>query len=97
MKFSIITINYNNVEGLRNTIKSVVNQTYTDYEFIIIDGGSTDGSVEVIKEYANIITYWVSEPDKGIYNAMNKGIEVANGEYLNFMNSIFFFKDVLYL
>ena len=87
MKFSIITINYNNVEGLRNTIKSVVNQTYTDYEFIIIDGGSTDGSVEVIKEYANIITYWVSEPDKGIYNAMNKGIEVANGEYLNFMNS----------
>ena len=60
MKFSIITINYNNVEGLRNTIKSVVNQTYTDYEFIIIDGGSTDGSVEVIKEYANIITYWVS-------------------------------------
>ena len=79
MKFSIITINYNNVEGLRNTIKSVVNQTYTDYEFIIIDGGSTDGSVEVIKEYANIITYWVSEPDKGIYNAMNKGIEVANG------------------
>ena len=65
MKFSIITINYNNVEGLRNTIKSVVNQTYTDYEFIIIDGGSTDGSVEVIKEYANKITYWVSEPDKG--------------------------------
>ena len=60
MKFSIITINYNNVEGLRNTVKSVVNQTYTDYEFIIIDGGSTDGSVEVITEYANIITYWVS-------------------------------------
>ena len=97
MKFSIITINYNNVEGLRNTIKSVVNQTYTDYEFIIIDGGSTDGSVEVIKEYANIITYWVSEPDKGIYNAMNKGIEVANGEYLNFMNSgdCFYNNDVL--
>ena len=97
MKFSIITINYNNVEGLRNTVKSVVNQTYTDYEFIIIDGGSTDGSVEVIKEYANKITYWVSEPDKGIYNAMNKGIEVANGEYLNFMNSgdCFYNNDVL--
>ena len=97
MKFSIITINYNNAKGLRNTIDSVVNQTYTDFEFIIIDGGSTDGSVEVIKEYTNKITYWVSEPDKGIYNAMNKGIQVANGEYLNFMNSgdCFYNNDVL--
>ncbi len=87
MKYSIITINFNNREGLRKTIESVVNQTYKDFEYIIIDGGSTDGSVEVIKEYADKIDYWVSESDKGIYNAMNKGILQAHGEYLNFMNS----------
>lgn len=87
MKYSIITINYNNREGLKKTIESVVNQSYRDFEYIVIDGGSTDGSVEVIKEYADKITYWVSEPDKGIYNAMNKGIVQAHGEYLNFMNS----------
>lgn len=87
MKYSIITINYNNCEGLRRTIESVVNQTCQDFEYIIIDGGSTDGSVEVIKEFADRIDYWVSEPDKGIYNAMNKGILQAHGEYLNFMNS----------
>jgi len=86
-KFSIITINYNNCAGLRKTIESVVNQTYTDFEYIVIDGGSTDGSAEVIREYAERIDYWVSEPDKGIYNAMNKGILKATGEYLNFMNS----------
>lgn len=87
MKYSIITINYNNCEGLRQTIESVIHQTYTDYEYIIIDGGSTDGSLDVIKEYADKFTYWVSEPDKGIYNAMNKGVLKAHGEYLNFMNS----------
>lgn len=87
MKYSIITINFNNCDGLRKTIESVVNQTFQDFEYIIIDGGSTDGSVEIIKEYADKINYWVSEPDKGIYNAMNKGILKAHGEYLNFMNS----------
>lgn len=87
MKYSIITINYNNRDGLERTIKSVINQTYQDFEYIIIDGGSTDGSVDVIKKYADKIDYWVSEPDKGIYNAMNKGILQAHGEYLNFMNS----------
>ena len=87
MKLSVITINYNNRDGLRKTIESVVNQTCRDFEYIIIDGGSTDGSVDVIKQYADKIDYWVSEPDKGIYNAMNKGIAVAHGEYLNFMNS----------
>jgi len=87
MKYSIITINYNNCNGLRRTIESVINQTYKDFEYIIIDGGSTDGSVDVIKQYADKIDYWVSEPDKGIYNAMNKGILQAHGEYLNFMNS----------
>lgn len=87
MRLSIITINYNNREGLRKTIKSVVNQTVHDFEYIIIDGGSTDGSVEVIKEYADRISYWVSEPDNGIYNAMNKGVLAANGKYIQFLNS----------
>ncbi|MBR4052503.1 MAG: glycosyltransferase [Alistipes sp.] len=87
MKLSIITINYNNRDGLRKTIESVVNQTWQDFEYIIIDGGSTDGSVEVIKEFADHIDYWISEPDKGIYDAMNKGIDQAKGEYCLFMNS----------
>lgn len=81
-KFSIITINYNNKEGLRKTIESVVGQSFRDFEYIIIDGGSTDGSIEVIKEYAGKVDYWVSEPDKGIYHAMNKGVLQAHGEYL---------------
>lgn len=90
MKLSIITINYNNASGLRKTLASVASQTYHNIEHIIIDGGSTDGSVDIIREYAedqtpNIkhhtshIVKWVSEPDKGIYNAMNKGIEIALG------------------
>lgn len=87
MKYSIITVNYNNRDGLRKTIESVINQTCRDFEYIVIDGGSTDGSVDVIKEYDKDIDYWVSEPDKGIYNAMNKGIAKATGDYLNFMNS----------
>ena len=88
MKLSIITINLNNADGLRKTIKSVVSQTTNlVFEYIIIDGGSTDGSVEVIKEYAERIKYWVSEPDKGIYHAMNKGIRVAEGDYCQFLNS----------
>ena len=87
MKYSIITINYNNRDGLEMTINSVLGQSYQDFEYIIIDGGSTDGSVEVIKKYESQIDYWVSEPDKGVYNAMNKGIGKAAGDYLNFMNS----------
>ncbi|HOO18975.1 MAG TPA: glycosyltransferase family 2 protein [Paludibacteraceae bacterium] len=87
MKISIITINYNHADGLRKTIESVINQTYQDFEYIIIDGGSTDGSVEVIKEYADHIHYWISEPDKGVFNAMNKGISNAHGEYCLFLNS----------
>jgi len=86
-KLSIITINLNNKEGLRKTIKSVVSQTFTDYEYIIIDGSSTDGSVEIIEEYSNNIEYWVSEPDSGIYYAMNKGINQAKGDYCLFLNS----------
>jgi FkbM family methyltransferase len=87
MKLTIITINLNNAAGLSKTIESVANQNYSDFEYIIIDGGSTDGSVELIDENDNKISYWVSEPDKGIYNAMNKGILKANGDYLLFLNS----------
>lgn len=92
MKLSIITINYNNAEGLRKTLASVASQTYCNIEHIIIDGGSTDGSVDIIREYENIIkrsvtinqstiqVKWLSEPDMGIYNAMNKGVEIALGK-----------------
>ena len=91
MKLSIITINYNNAEGLRKTLASVASQTYRNIEHIIVDGGSTDGSVDIIREYENTIkrsvtidqstiqVKWLSEPDHGIYNAMNKGIEIALG------------------
>lgn len=97
MKYSIITVNYNNREGLRKTIESVIHQTCRDFEFIVIDGGSTDGSAEVLKEYDAQIDYWGSEPDGGIYQGMNKGIRKAQGEYLNFMNSgdCFYDNDVL--
>lgn len=97
MRYSIITVNYNNREGLRKTIESVVSQTFRDYEFIVIDGGSTDGSKEVLEAYDTDISYWVSEKDNGIYNGMNKGITKAKGDYLNFMNSgdCFFSNDVL--
>ncbi len=87
MKLSIITVNLNNKSGLQKTIDSVVSQTFKDFEWIVIDGGSTDGSKELIEQYSNYMAYWVSEPDKGIYNAMNKGIKIAKGEYVNFMNS----------
>lgn len=102
-KFSIITINLNNATGLAETISTVVNQTYKNFEYIIIDGASTDGSIDVIKEYENSITYWVSEKDTGIYNAMNKGIVASRqlsdipDKYLLFLNSgdRFYANDVL--
>ena len=86
-KISIVTINYNNPSGLKKTIESVVNQTWKNFEYIIIDGGSTNGDVDIIKSFENQIDYWVSEPDKGIYNAMNKGIKKATGDFIIFMNS----------
>lgn len=97
MKLSIITVNLNNLEGLKKTYESVVCQTFTDYEWLVIDGGSTDGSREFIEEHQDKFACWCSEPDKGIYNAMNKGIVQAKGEYLNFMNSgdCFACKDTL--
>ena len=93
MRLSLVTINYNNREGLKKTINSVVTQTFKDYEWIVIDGGSTDGSRELLEQYADHFAYWVSEPDKGIYNAMNKGIDHAQGEYLLFLNSGDWFVD----
>lgn len=87
MKLSIITINFNNAIGLKKTIESVVNQTSNDFEYIVIDGGSNDGSVDIIKHYESKINYWISEPDNGIYHAMNKGIKAAKGEYCQFLNS----------
>ena len=86
-KYTIITINYNNGKELRRTIESVINQTLTDFEYVVIDGGSTDDSVSIIKEYGDRIDFWISERDKGVYNAMNKGLSHAHGEYVNFMNS----------
>lgn len=97
MKLSIVTINYNNVAGLRRTLETVAKQTYRNIEHIIIDGGSTDGSIEAIKEYVSAnpnhdpffkhTINWASEKDKGIYNAMNKGIRKATGAYIQILNS----------
>lgn len=92
LKISIITINYNNKSGLEKTIESVLCQTYDNIEYLVIDGNSTDGSKEVIEKHKHRISYWVSEPDSGIYNAMNKGGTKATGDYLLFLNS----GDVLY-
>mgnify|MGYP001565636508 FL=1 len=84
---SIITINYNNASGLKKTIDSVIKQTFKDFEFIIIDGGSTDGSKQVIESNSKSISSWLSEKDNGIYDAMNKGIVKATGNYYLFLNS----------
>ena len=97
MKLSIITINYNNAAGLKKTLDSVASQTCTDFEHIIVDGNSTDESVEIIREYEQFLTSnfsplasrlkWISEKDTGIYNAMNKGVQLAKGEYTLMLNS----------
>lgn len=86
LKISVITINYNDKIGLSKTIESVLNQTCENFEYIIIDGGSTDGSKELIEQYSKKIDYWVSEPDTGVFNAMNKGIKAATGDFVIFMN-----------
>ncbi len=84
---SIITVNLNNAPGLQQTVDSVLGQAHTDYEFIVIDGGSTDGSVAFLQQHSDQITHWTSEPDRGIYHAMNKGISRATGTYCLFLNS----------
>ena len=86
-KISIVTVCYNAVETIESTILSVINQTYENIEYIIIDGGSADGTVEIIRKYSNKISFWVSEPDNGIYDAMNKALDHVTGEWVNFMNS----------
>ena len=96
---SVITVSYNAVSTIEDTILSVINQTYTNIEYIIIDGGSADGTVGIIEKYVDRISYWVSEPDKGIYDAMNKGLKVANGDWAIFMGSddVFFNNKVIML
>ena len=89
MILTVVTINRNNALGLEKTLQSVAAQTFKDFEYIIIDGVSTDDSVEIIKKYEIEITHlrWISEPDSGIYNAMNKGLRMASGEYIQILNS----------
>ncbi|MDR0412222.1 MAG: glycosyltransferase [Dysgonamonadaceae bacterium] len=86
-QLSIITINFNDAGGLQQTIRSVISQSFSGFEYIVIDGGSTDNSVDVIRQYESRISSWVSEPDSGVYNAMNKGIARAKGTYCLFLNS----------
>ena len=85
--FSIITVTYNAAKVLENTILSVINQTYGGIEYILIDGASSDGTVSIIRKYESDIAYWVSEPDKGLYDAMNKGLQIATGDYVWFLNA----------
>lgn len=91
--FSIITVNFNNLKGLKKTFNSVVGQSFCNYEFIIIDGGSLDGSKEFLCENSSNINYWVSETDRGVYHAMNKGLIKAKGKFCLFLNSGDFFYD----
>ena len=86
-KFSLITVVLNNKELLEKTIESVLNQNFKNFEYIIIDGGSNDGTLEILKKYNNKIDYWLSERDNGIYDAFNKGMELSKGEYLGIINS----------
>lgn len=97
-KISIITVCFNCVNDIERTILSVINQSYSNFEYIVIDGGSSDGTLEKIKKYQNKISYWNSESDAGIYDAMNKGIDVATGEWINFMNAgdTFVNENILY-
>jgi len=87
MKISIITVVYNNKDTIKDAIESVLNQTYENIEYIIIDGASTDGTVEIIKSYGNKIDKFISEKDNGIYDAMNKGIKLATGDIVGMLNS----------
>jgi len=92
-KFSIITVVLNNPNGLKKTIESVANQSYKSYEYIIVDGGSRNETIDIIKHNREIVTNWICESDKGIYDAMNKGAAIARGEWLLFLNSGDLFYD----
>lgn len=97
MKISVITVCYNAADVIERTIQSILSQTYGDVECIIVDGASKDGTAEIIRKYADRISKFISEPDRGIYDAMNKGIAMAEGDYINFMNAgdVFSSSDVL--
>lgn len=86
-KISIITVVFNSVSTIEDTILSLFSQDFMHYEYIIVDGGSTDGTIEIIKKYQDKITLWVSEPDNGIYDAMNKGVKLATGQFVQFLNA----------
>ena len=93
LSFTIITVTYNALKILDKTILSVINQTYNNIEYIIIDGKSDDGTVDLIRKYENKINYWISEPDQGLYDAMNKGLQAATGDYVWFLNAGDVFKN----
>lgn len=93
LKISIITVSFNSVETIRNTIKSIISQDYENIEYILIDAGSTDGTLDIIKEYEGYINYFSSEEDDGIYDGMNKGISVASGEVVGILNSDDFYPN----
>lgn len=97
MLFSVITVVYNGVDTIEETIDSVIHQDFNEFEYIIIDGGSNDGTVEIVQKHSDYIDKFVSEPDKGIYDAMNKGIELSAGKFVIFMNAgdVFYNKHVL--
>ena len=93
IKISVITVVYNACNFLESTLKSVQNQSYSNIEYIVIDGGSQDGTLGLIKQYNHIIATWISEPDRGLYDAMNKGLHLATGEYVLFLNAGDLFND----
>ncbi len=94
---SIITVVFNEKKSLKKTINSVISQTYKNIEYIVIDGGSTDGTIDVLRHHENQIDTWISEPDDGVYDAMNKGLKLASGQWVNFLNAedTFFSNDTL--
>ena len=92
-KISIITVSYNSAKTIKDTIESILSQDYSNIEYIVIDGGSTDGTVDVVKKYADKINYFISEPDKGIYDGMNKGIKSATGDIIGILNSDDFYPN----